>query len=43
METIMRCETCGKKTHELRNWFDKMVCKKCYGSNPGITLEVQAS
>ena len=33
METSMRCQLCGKKTHELRSWLDKMVCKKCYELN----------
>lgn len=42
METTMRCQVCGKRTHELRNWFDKMVCKKCFLSNQELTLEIKA-
>lgn len=30
MESIMRCQICGKKTHELRFWFEKMACNNCY-------------
>jgi late competence protein required for DNA uptake (superfamily II DNA/RNA helicase) len=30
MESIMRCQVCGKKTHELRFWFDNMLCHNCY-------------
>jgi formylmethanofuran dehydrogenase subunit E len=46
METSMRCQLCGKKTHELRYWLDKMVCKKCYELNKvssEVILEAPAS
>ena len=28
--TQMRCDICGNKTFELRHWFEKMLCMKCY-------------
>ncbi len=29
----MRCQICGKKTHVLNYWMDKMLCKNCYKSS----------
>ena len=46
METSMRCQLCGKKTHELRYWLDKMVCKKCHELNrvsSEVILETSAN
>jgi formylmethanofuran dehydrogenase subunit E len=46
METSMRCQLCGKKTHELRYWLDKTVCKRCYELNrvrSEVILEASAN
>ncbi len=40
MDTSMRCQFCGKKTHELRYGLDKMVCKQCYELNVANSEEV---
>jgi hypothetical protein len=39
MKSLIRCQVCGRRTHQLRNWFDKMVCKRLLygktGNNAG--------
>lgn len=41
MLSQMKCDACGKKTFELRYWFEQMMCTKCYRtarSNPQTIL-----
>jgi formylmethanofuran dehydrogenase subunit E len=40
--TLMRCQVCGRRTHELRSRYDKMVCRRCYNVTLEIVVEVNS-